>query len=120
MSVVVVSLSAWTGVVPVVLPWGEPTIASVGVASAGVAVPFFLYVVAMFMVVVPMWMGNFESDKQAQRAEAQQQQQQPASFKMGGATMLTLRGEQVVMDMDGDEEDGGYPPSLGGRWTGGR
>lgn len=62
----VLNLSSWTGVVPVILPWGEPTLSSVGVASAGVAVPFFCYVVAMFMVIVPIWMNNFDSDKQAQ------------------------------------------------------
>jgi len=61
-----VNLSTWTGVVPVVLPWGEPTITAVGIASSGVAVPFFCYVIAMFMVIVPIWMNNFESDKQQQ------------------------------------------------------
>ena len=60
----VVNLNTWTGVVPVVLPWGEPTITSVGIASAGVAVPFFCYVIAMFMVIIPIWMNNFEDDKQ--------------------------------------------------------
>ena len=61
----VLNLNVWNGVIPVLLPWGQPTISSIGVASAGVAVPFFIYAVAMFMTVVPIWMQNFESDKQA-------------------------------------------------------
>ena len=61
------NLNTWTGVVPVLLPWGEPTISPIGVASAGVAVPFFIYIIAMFVIIVPVWMNNFESDKQQQK-----------------------------------------------------
>jgi hypothetical protein len=35
------------------------------VASAGVAVPFVLYVIAMFVIIIPIWMRNFEDDKHA-------------------------------------------------------
>lgn len=70
------NMSTWNGVIPVLLPWGQPTIAPIGVASAGVAVPFVLYVIAMFIVIVPIWMRNFEEDKQAGGLSAEPQQLQ--------------------------------------------
>ena len=57
-----IQLSQWTGLVPVILPAGQPTLSTIGVASAGVALPFFFYIVAMFMLLVPIWMDNAESD----------------------------------------------------------
>lgn len=59
----VLSLDTWTGVVPVLLPLGQPTISSIGVASAGIAVPFFFYILAMFVMIIPIWMKNHEEDK---------------------------------------------------------
>lgn len=59
----VLSLNQWDGVVPVILPVGPQTIASIGSASAGVAVPFFFFLVAMYYILVPIWMSNFHSDK---------------------------------------------------------
>jgi hypothetical protein len=98
----VVNLSLWTGVVPVVLPWGEPTISSVGVASAGVAVPFVFYVIAMFMLIVPIWMNNFDSDKELQHTEQQQQQQHATT------TMLTIQDAVYSSEEDGNGYSG-YP-----------
>lgn len=60
----IIDLATWTGIVPVLLPWGEPTLSTINVASAGVSVPFSLYIIAMFMIIVPVWMQNFASDKQ--------------------------------------------------------
>jgi hypothetical protein len=67
----VLNLNTWNGVIPVLLPWGQPTISSIGVASAGVAVPFLIYVIAMFMTIVPIWMHNFEQDKQSASGKSQ-------------------------------------------------
>ena len=58
----VLVLQQWTGIVPVLLPLGQPTISSIGVASAGIALPFFFFIVAMFSMLIPIWMKNFESD----------------------------------------------------------
>ena len=69
----VLNLNAWSGVIPVVLPWAQPTISPIGAASLGVALPFFAYVIAMFMLVVPIWMQNFESDSKPQEQEKEQQ-----------------------------------------------
>ena len=66
-AVAVLSLESWTGVVPVLLPWGQPTISGIGVGSAGIAVPFFIYILAMFFLVVPIWMENFKSDMSQQQ-----------------------------------------------------
>lgn len=59
----ILSLNQWDGVVPVILPLGPQTISSIGSASAGVAVPFFFFLVAMYYILVPIWMSNFHSDK---------------------------------------------------------
>ena len=64
------NLETWNGVIPVILPWAKPTISSIGAASAGVAVPFFLYIIAMFYLIVPMWIENFESDRKRNQQES--------------------------------------------------
>lgn len=61
----VLSLNQWNGIVPVILPVGPQTISCIGTASAGVAVPFFLFLVAMYYILIPIWMSNFHSDKNA-------------------------------------------------------
>ncbi len=58
----VLILDAWTGVVPVLLPVGQPTISSIGVASVGIALPFFFFILAMFATIVPIWIKNHDSD----------------------------------------------------------
>ena len=104
----IINLSSWNGVVPVLLPLGQPTISAIGVASAGVAVPFFLYVVAMFMLVLPIWMQNFDSDKKAATPN----------------TVLSVGGEQgrisiavnggISMDSDSYmlQGDASFPPDF--------
>jgi hypothetical protein len=57
------SLNDWSGVTPVILPFEPRTLSCIGIASAGVAVPFFLFLVAMFYLLVPIWLQNFHSDK---------------------------------------------------------
>jgi len=58
----VLALNNWNAVVPVLLPLGEHTISSIGVASAAITVPFFFYILAMFSILVPIWMDNHKSD----------------------------------------------------------
>lgn len=57
------NLNDWSGVTPVILPFEPRTLSCIGIASAGVAVPFFLFLVAMFYLLVPIWLQNFHSDK---------------------------------------------------------
>ena len=92
------NLSTWTGVVPVVLPWGEPTLSVVGVASAGVALPFFFYVVAMFMLIVPIWMNNFESDQSRGGSGSSSSSKSVMMVGMDPSqfTSLTIQDERMV------------------------
>lgn len=90
------NLSTWTGVVPVVLPWGEPTLSVVGVASAGVALPFFFYVVAMFMLIVPIWMNNFESDQQRGGSSSSSKSVMMVGMDPSQFTSLTIQDERMV------------------------
>ena len=93
------NLSLWNGVIPVLLPLGQPTIAPIAVASAGVAVPFLLYVLGMFMLIVPIWMHNFENDKKAQGQPLQpHQQMHPLSISVGGGEVVGLYGPPAEQD----------------------
>jgi hypothetical protein len=56
------SLNQWDGIIPVILPVGPQTVSCIGVASAGVAVPFFFFLVGMFYLLLPIWLNNFHSD----------------------------------------------------------
>ena len=58
------NLTSWNAVVPVILPMGQPTISSIGIASVGVALPVFFYILAMFGLIFPFWMQNFKDDKE--------------------------------------------------------
>ncbi len=100
------NLNTWTGVVPVLLPWGEPTLSTVGVASTGVAVPFFCYVVAMFMVIVPIWMNNFESDKR-------EMIQQGGLAEGTQFTSISIEN-QTIRDFPKESDYMGYPDVLMG------
>lgn len=55
-------LNQWNGITPVILPVGPQTLPCIGLATAGVAVPFFLFLIAMFYLLVPLWLQNFHSD----------------------------------------------------------
>ncbi len=80
------ALGQWGGITPVILPVGPQTLPCIGVASAGIAVPFFLFLVAMFYLLVPIWLHNFHSDSA------------PAGGKFESATPRAFQG--------GDEEGG--------------
>lgn len=57
------ALNDWDGVTPVILPIGPQTISCIGIASAGVATPFFLFLIAlMYYLLVPIWLDNYHSD----------------------------------------------------------
>ena len=56
------SLIQWDGIIPVILPVGPQTVSCISVASAGVAVPFFFFLVALFYLLIPIWLNNFHSD----------------------------------------------------------
>jgi len=100
MAALALNMSTWNGVIPVLLPWGQPTIAPIGVASAGVAVPFVLYVIAMFVIIIPIWMRNFEEDKRA-----------------AGPPMLSTEPQQrssMIFLAPGNNTNGYLLPSDGG------
>lgn len=56
-------LSQWNGVTPVILPIGPQTLSCIAAATSGVAVPFFLFLVAMFYLLIPIWLQNSHSDQ---------------------------------------------------------
>lgn len=50
--------------IPVILPVGSQTLSCIGVASAGVSVPFAFFLISIFYLLVPIWLSNFNADKQ--------------------------------------------------------
>jgi hypothetical protein len=96
-SVASLNISTWNGVIPVLLPWGQPTIAPIGVASAGVAVPFVLYVIAMFVIIIPIWMRNFEDDKHAGGISVEMQQPQRAMVFMSSSSSISNNNNNGYM-----------------------
>jgi hypothetical protein len=56
-------LSQWNGVTPVILPIGPQTLSCIGSATTGVAVPFFLFLVAMFYLLIPIWLYNSQNNQ---------------------------------------------------------
>jgi hypothetical protein len=81
---------------------GQPTLGQVGMASLGVALPFFFYILAMFALVIPMWLQNFQNDS--------------AESKGGSETVLTVDGSESMGTDDGISIlVGGHP--MGFRYT---
>ncbi len=92
-------LGQWHGITPVILPVGPQTLPCIGVASAGVAVPFFLFLIAMFYLLVPLWLHNFHSDSAAGGAPPMSKYVSPTMEEVGGG-----RGSGLFQV--GDEEGG--------------
>ncbi len=101
------TLNEWTGVTPVILPIGPQTLSCISIASAGVAVPFSLFLVAFFYLLIPIWLQNFHNDKCSNDPGSSECVGQQVNVLMAHGPpqrILTIRGGQV---MNGEEEGGG-------------
>lgn len=49
------SAAAWDSALPVTLPYGSPTVSPIISASMGLFVPFFIFVVALFVHFYSIW-----------------------------------------------------------------
>ncbi len=101
------TLNEWTGVTPVILPIGPQTLSCISIASAGVAVPFSLFLVALFYLLIPIWLQNFHNDKCSNDPGSSECVGQQVNVLMTHGPpqrILTIRGGQVV---SGEEEGGG-------------
>jgi len=58
----IMDLASWDRACPVLLPLGSPTMSSVFIASIGIFIPFVGFVIALFMYLHTLWMGNAEAD----------------------------------------------------------
>ncbi len=56
-------LEQWEGITPVVLPLHSITLSCINIATVGVSLPFFFFLLSMFYLLVPIWLENFKSDK---------------------------------------------------------
>ncbi len=114
------SLNDWSGVTPVILPFEPRTLSCIGIASAGVAVPFFLFLVAMFYLLVPIWLQNFHSDKYASCNDANTNcsvenatySNNPQGERVG--LMVLRQSEPRRVSAYPDDRDGNEMDGMGG------
>jgi hypothetical protein len=110
------SLNQWDGIIPVILPVGPQTVSCIGVASAGVAVPFFFFVVALFYLLIPVWLNNFHAD-------ALLHQNIPRGLECGAPNNYLASGRMPLDPtgcMDGYDGCGGQKVAVSGYIHGGR
>ena len=98
------TLNDWTGVTPVILPIGPQTLSCIGIASAGVAVPFSLFLVALFYLLIPIWLQNFHNDKCSNSSGCSEQSVNVLMTHGPPQHIMTIRNGQIV---NGDDEGGG-------------
>jgi hypothetical protein len=55
-------INTWDHVCPVLLPIGAPTMSTVFIASMGILVPFSTFVIAFFVYLHGLWIGNAADD----------------------------------------------------------
>ena len=93
-------LDQWEGITPVLLPVHALTLSCISVATVGVAVPFFVFLLAMFYLLVPIWMENFHSDKALHNIEngnaGLSQAANGPKMMMGGSLTRISRFEQPI------------------------
>ena len=96
------SLEQWEGITPVVLPLHSITLSCINLATVGVSIPFFLFLISMFNLLVPIWLENFKSDKLLHENAT------PARVE-GGETMLMMAGNSRITKM----QPGDFPTMYG-------
>jgi len=55
-------INTWDHVCPVLLPVGAPTMSTVFIASVGILIPFTTFVIAFFVYLHGLWIGNAADD----------------------------------------------------------
>jgi hypothetical protein len=108
------SLNDWSGVTPVILPFEPRTLSCIGIASAGVAVPFFLFLVAMFYLLVPIWLQNFHSDKYASSNDVNTNNSSENSSYNNNAQSQSERVGLMLVRQSEPRRVSAYPEDRGG------
>ncbi len=98
------SLEQWEGITPVVLPLHSITLSCINLATVGVSIPFFLFLISMFNLLVPIWLENFKSDKLLHENATPG----PARVE-GGETMMMMSGNSRITKM----QPGDFQPMYG-------
>ena len=115
----VLYLDQWEGVTPVLLPVGSLTLSCINDAIIGVSVPFFIFLVSMFYLLMPIWLDNFHSDKALNQQQtsgnlASNIQQQKGSDAEIGGYMYAGDSSISKLGYGGQEADPFNPIGRGG------
>ncbi len=104
MTASVLYLEQWEGITPVLLPMGPLTLSCINVAIIGVAVPFFIFLVSMFYLLMPIWLDNFHSDKALHQSgevlPTKNSDMASAGYLFRSTAGDTISREQPVFDDD--------------------
>ena len=65
------NINMWDSLCPVLLPVGQKTMPSIGMASVGLVIPFAIFVLAMFIYMNKIWHANVRPDNNSAGPKAE-------------------------------------------------